>query len=129
MNKIKIIKNEQDYQEAFKLVEDLMSRDPNPDSKEGEQLNLVSILIQEYEERMFPETLPDPVEAIKFRMEQANLKPVDLVPYIGSRSRVSEILSRKRPLTLNMIRALSSGLGIPAKVLIQKPSTVILEGL
>ena len=129
MNEIKIIKSEQDYQEALKLVEDLMSRDPNPESKEGEQLNLVSTLIQEYEERMFPEMLPDPVEAIKFRMEQANLKPVDLIPYIGSRSRVSEILSRKRPLTLNMIRALSTGLGIPAKVLIQKPFTVILEGL
>jgi len=122
MNEIKIIKSEQDYQEALKLVEDLMSHNPNPDSIEGEQLNLVSTLIQEYEERMFPEILPDPVEAIKFRMEQANLKPVDLIPYIGSRSRVSEILSRKRSLTLNMIRALSSGLGIPAKVLIQKPA-------
>ena len=59
MNKIKIIKSEQDYQEALKLVEDLMSHDPNPESKEGEQLNLVSTLIQEYEEKMFPEMLPD----------------------------------------------------------------------
>ena len=80
MNEIKIIKSEQDYQEALKLVEDLMSRDPNPESIEGEQLHIISTLIQEYEEKVFPETLPDPVEAIKFRMEQANLKPVDLIP-------------------------------------------------
>lgn len=121
MNKIKIIKTEQDYEEALKLVEYLITRDPEPDSTEGEQLSLLSALIQDYEARVFPEILPDPIEAIKFRMEQANLKPADLIPYIGSRSRVSEILSGKRQLTLAMVRALSDGLGIPAKVLIQKP--------
>ena len=120
MSKIKIIKTEQDYQEALKLVEELMNQDPNPDSTEGEQLSLLSTLIQDYETRTVPESLPDPFEAIKFRMEQANLKPTDLIPYIGSRSRVSEILSGKRQLTLEMIRALEIGLGIPAKVLIQK---------
>lgn len=121
MNKIKIIKTKQDYQEALKLVEELIARDPDPDSTEGEQLTLLSALIQDYEARVFPEILPEPIEAIKFRMEQANLKPADLIPYIGSRSRVSEILSGKRQLTLDMVRALSDGLGIPAKVLIQKP--------
>lgn len=121
MNKIKIIKTERDYGEALKLVEYLITRDPEPDSTEGEQLSLLSALIQDYEARVFPEILPDPIEAIKFRMEQANLKPADLIPYIGSRSRVSEILSGKRQLTLAMVRALSDGLGIPAKVLIQKP--------
>lgn len=121
MDKIRIIKTEEDYQAALKLVEELMGRDPNPDSAEGEQLNLLTALIEDYEARTFPQTLPDPIEAIKFRMEQANLKPADLVPYIGSRSRVSEILSGKRQLTLDMVRALSEGLGIPAKVLIQKP--------
>jgi HTH-type transcriptional regulator / antitoxin HigA len=121
MNKIKIIKTEQDYKEALELVEALIARDPDPDSTEGEQLSLLSALIQDYEARVFPEMLPDPIEAIKFRMEQANLKPADLIPYIGSRSRVSEILSGKRQLTLDMVRALSDGLGIPAKVLIQKP--------
>lgn len=121
MNKIRIIKTEHDYQEALKLVENLMASDPNPDSTEGEQLNLLTTLIQDYEARVFPESLPDPIEAIKFRMEQADLKPADLVPYIGSRSRVSEILSGKRQLTLDMVRSLSDGLGIPAKVLIQKP--------
>lgn len=120
MDKIKVIKTEQDYLEALKLVEKLMSRDPDPDSAEGEQLSLLSTLIQDYEAKTFSETLPTPVEAIKFRMEQADLKPTDLIPYIGSRSRVSEILSGKRQLTLDMVRALSDGLGIPAKVLIRK---------
>jgi len=121
MDKIKIIKTEQDYQEALKMVEELIVHDPNPDSAEGEQLSLLTTLIQDYENRVFPKSLPDPIEAIKFRMEQANLKPADLIPYIGSRSRVSEILSGKRQLTLDMVRALSEGLGIPAEVLIHKP--------
>ncbi|MDD5702684.1 MAG: ImmA/IrrE family metallo-endopeptidase [Dehalococcoidales bacterium] len=103
------------------MAEDLITLDPQPDSVEGEQLSLLSILIQDYEARVFPEILPDPIEAIKFRMEQANLKAADLIPYIGSRSRVSEILSGKRQMTLDMVRALSEGLGIPAKVLLQKP--------
>ena len=123
MSKVKVIKNEQDYKEALALVEELIGRDPNPDSAEGEQLSLLSALIKDYEAKIFPESLPDPIEAIKFRMEQAGLKPVDLIPYIGSRSRVSEILSGKRQLTVEMIRTLSEGLGIPAKVLIQKSST------
>ena len=120
MNKIKVIKTEQDYKEALALAEELISYDPQPDSEKGEQLSLLSTLIQDYESRAFPETLPEPIEAIKFRMEQNNLKPVDLIPYLRSRSRVSEILSGKRQLTIEMIRALSEGLGIPAKVLIQK---------
>ncbi len=122
MIKIKVIKIRQDYEEALKLIEVLISRDPDPDSAEGEQISLLSTLIQDYETRTFPEILPDPIEAIKFRMEQADLKPIDLIPYIGSRSRVSEILSGKRQLTLEMVRALESGLGIPAKVLINKPN-------
>jgi len=121
MDQIKVIKTEQDYRTALKIVEELMDRDPNPDSPEGERLSLLTALIQDYEARVFPQTLPDPIEGIKFRMDQNNLKPADLIPYIGSRSRVSEILSGKRQLTLDMVRALSKGLGIPAKVLIQKP--------
>ena len=120
MDKIKIIKTEEDYKKALKLVEKLIAYDPDPDSEKGEQLSLLGAIIQDYEARTFPETLPNPLEAIKFRMEQVNLKSADLIPYIGSRSRVSEILSGKRQLTLNMVRALSKGLGIPAKVLIQK---------
>lgn len=121
MNKIKVIKNEKDYEEALKFAGSLMSLDPDPESEEGEKLALISTLIEDYEARMFPEELPDPIEAIKYRMEQANLKPVDLVRYIGSKSRVSESLSGKRQLTVEMIRALAEGLGIPAKVLIRKP--------
>lgn len=120
MDKIKVIKTEQDYQEALKLIEGLIGRDPNPESVEGEQLSLLSTLIQDYEARAFPVSLPNPIEAIKFRMEQDDLKPADLIPYLGSRSRVSEILSGKRQLTIDMIRSLSEGLGISAKVLIQE---------
>jgi len=121
MIEIKVIKTEYDYREALKSIEALMAKGPDPESAEGEQLELLSALVADYESRSFPATLPDPIEAIKFRMEQADLKPVDLVPYIGSRSRVSEILSGKRKLTVEMMRALEAGLGIPAKVLLGQP--------
>ncbi|OGH15914.1 MAG: hypothetical protein A2869_00315 [Candidatus Levybacteria bacterium RIFCSPHIGHO2_01_FULL_40_58] len=118
--KIKPIKTEEDYKRALKWVEDLMDKDPNPDSEEGEKLELLATLIKEYEANAFPDTLPDPVEAILFRMEQQGLKPADLAHYLGSSSRVSEVLSRKRSLTLDMMRKLEAGLGIPAKVLLKK---------
>lgn len=129
MDKIKIIKTEKDYKDALRMAEQLIDLDPEPNSVEGDQLSLLTTLIQDYERRVFPRSLPDPVEAIKFRMEQAGLKPVDLIPYIGSRSRVSEILSGKRQLTLDMVRALSAGLGIPANALIEKPSQLDLRNL
>ena len=118
--RIKVIKTEEDYNEALKLIEELMNGDPEEDSEEGEKLDLLATLVQDYESKLFPESLPDPIDAILFRMEQQNLKPIDLVPYIGSRSKVSEVLSRKRTLTLSMMRALEAGLGIPAKVLLKK---------
>jgi HTH-type transcriptional regulator/antitoxin HigA len=121
MIEIKVIKTENDYREALKSIEMLMANDPDPESTEGEQLELLSTLVADYESKAFPATLPDPVEAIKFRMEQADLKPADLVPFIGSKSRVSEILSGKRKLTVDMMRALEAGLGIPAKVLLGQP--------
>lgn len=121
MTQIKVLKNQKDYEEALKLVEKLISRSPDPNTDEGAQLELLSVLIEDYEAKQFPSALPSPVEAIEFRMEQSGLKPADLVQYLGSRSRVSEILSGKRQLTLDMVRALEEGLGIPAKVLIQKP--------
>ena len=120
MSNIKVIKNEKDYQDALALIEKLMLLDPNPDSIEGEQLGILSTLIQDYEKKVISESLPSPIEAIKFRMEQENLKPSDLVPFIGSASRVSEILSGKRKLTIEMMRALEVGLGIPAKVLLKE---------
>lgn len=121
MNIIKVIKTDEDYKKALEMLGGLMIGDPSPDSEAGEKLDLLATLIKDYESDIFPESLPDPIDAIQFRMEQQNLKPVDLVPYIGSRSKVSEVLSRKRPLTLSMIRALEAGLGIPAKVLVQEP--------
>ncbi|MBU4347696.1 ImmA/IrrE family metallo-endopeptidase [Candidatus Parcubacteria bacterium] len=117
---IKVLKTEEDYNAALKLIEELINKDPDPNSEDGEKLNLLATLVQDYESKEFPESLPDPIDAIKFRMEQQNLKPKDLVPYIGSRSKVSEVLSRKRPLTIDMIRALEKGLGIPAKVLLKE---------
>jgi len=121
MDEIKVIKTEKDHDNALNAIEVLMANDPDSESREGEQLLLLTALVADYESRRFPSTLPDPIDAIKFRMGQANLKPADLIPYIGSRSRVSEILSGKRTLTLEMIRNLETGLGIPAKVLLKKP--------
>lgn len=121
MIEIKVIKTEEDYKEALKFVETLMGRDPDPESEDGEKLALLSTLVEDYESKTFPSDIPNPVDAIKFRMEQAGLKPNDLIPYIGTRSRVSEILSGRRSLTIDMIRALEAGLGIPAEVLLKKP--------
>ncbi|MCK4553493.1 ImmA/IrrE family metallo-endopeptidase [Candidatus Parcubacteria bacterium] len=117
---IKVLKTEEDYNAALKLTEELINKDPDSDSEDGEKLNLLATLVQDYESKKFPESLPDPIDAIEFRMEQQNLKPKDLVPYIGSRSKVSEVLSRKRPLTIDMIRAIEKGLCIPAKVLLKE---------
>lgn len=122
MDDIKIIKTKEDHTHALQLIEELVDRDPELGSADADRLTLLTALVKDYESKNFPEHLPDPIEAIKFRMEQADLKPADLVPYIGTAGRVSEILSGKRQLTLGMVRALSMGLGIPAKALIQKPS-------
>jgi len=117
---IKPIRNEEDYEEALRNLATLIDSDPAPQTEDGDKLSILSTLVENYEQSRYPESLPSPVEAIKFRMEQANLKPMDLVPYLGSRSRVSEVLAGKRTLSLDMVRALESGLGIPSKVLIQK---------
>jgi HTH-type transcriptional regulator/antitoxin HigA len=117
-NRIKVIRTKEDHEKALELIEHLIAKDPNPDSEEGEQLNLLVTLVKDYESKTFPESLPDPIDAILFRMDQQGLSQHDLVPYIGSRSKVSEILSRKRPLTLSMMRSLQTGLGIPAKTLL-----------
>jgi HTH-type transcriptional regulator/antitoxin HigA len=84
------------------------------------ELELWSLLVEKYEEERFPIATPDPIEAIRFRMEQAGLAPADLQPYLQSKSKVSEVMNRKRPLSLSMIRALHRGLQIPAEVLVQE---------
>jgi HTH-type transcriptional regulator/antitoxin HigA len=115
----KIIKTDADYQAALAHLETLM--DAPAGTPEEEELELFAMLIDAYEQEKFPVGLPDPIEAIKFRMEQQALTRKDLQQYIGSQSKVSEVLNGKRPLSLRMIRALHSGLDIPAEVLLQKP--------
>lgn len=117
MENIKLIKTEEDYKAALKLAHELF--DAKPDTPEGDKLELIVTLIEIYEKEHFPIDNPSPLEAIKFRMDQMGLLPKDLVPFIGSKSKVSEILSGKRTLSLNMIRQLASGLNIPVEVLIQ----------
>jgi HTH-type transcriptional regulator/antitoxin HigA len=115
----KIIKTEQDYDTALARISDLMDADPG--TPEGDELDLLVTLVELYEKKTHPVGLPDPIEAIKFRMEQMGMKHKDLILFIGSRSKVSEVLSRQRPLSIAMIRKLHEGLGIPAEVLLQKP--------
>ena len=114
--KLKIIKTAEEYTAALARVAALM--DANPGSAKEEELELWSLLVAKYEDERFPIDLPDPVEAIKFRMEQEGLQQKDLVKFFPGKNRVSEILNRKRPLSLGMIRSLHEGLGIPAAVLI-----------
>jgi HTH-type transcriptional regulator / antitoxin HigA len=112
------IHTEADYKATLKEISALMESDPDPGSPEGDRLDILATLVQAYEAKHFPIAAPDPVEAIRFRMEQSGLSVKDLEPLIGKSNRVYEILSRKRPLTLAMIRRLHRSLGIPAEVLI-----------
>jgi HTH-type transcriptional regulator/antitoxin HigA len=116
---LRVIKTEEEHSEAIKEVERLVALDPLPDTQEGKRLELISLLVDAYEKEKYHFDLPDPVDAIRFRMEEMNLKQNDLVPYMGSKSKVSEILSGKRRLTLEMIRSLNTGLGIPLEILMQ----------
>lgn len=117
--KPKVLKTPTDYDAALAKVESLM--DAAPGSAAEGDLELWALLVEKYESQHFPIDLPDPVEAIRFRMEQQGMRPVDLMPFFKSKSRISEVLSRKRALTLPMIRALASGLQIPAEVLVREP--------
>jgi len=115
---IKPIRTKTDYRAALKEIETLMSA--RAGTPAGERLDVLVTLVEAYEKKHYQFDLPDPVEAIKFRMEQSGLGPKDLVPMIGQINRVYEVLSRKRPLTLQMIRRLHRGLGIPAESLIKE---------
>jgi len=116
--KIKLIKTEEDYLQALKKFEKIF--DSETGTKEGEEAELLSFLIEKYEDEKYPIEAPDPIEAIIFRMEQMNLKKKDLAEIIGYKSRVSEIISRKRKLTLNMIRNLHNKLNIPYEALMRQ---------
>jgi HTH-type transcriptional regulator/antitoxin HigA len=115
--KIKAIKTEEDYREALERLEAIF--DVKSDSIEGDELEVLGILIDQYESEHFPIDLPDPIEAIKFRMEQLGYNQKDLAGIVGLKSRTSEIMNRKRKLSLNMIRQLNKRLHIPTNVLIQ----------
>ncbi len=113
---IRPIKTEKDYEAVLAEIEQLF--DASPGTSEGDRLEILATLVEAYEDEHYSIPEPDPIEAINYYMESRNLTRKDLEPYIGSRARVSEILNRKRPLTLHMIRKLNTGLGISAKVLI-----------
>lgn len=118
---IRPVKTEKDYRETLKEIESLMTAEPG--TPEGERLDVLVTLVEAYERRHFPLDLPDPVEAIKFAMDQRGLTPKDLEPMIGRSNRVYEVLSHKRPLTLKMIWKLHKELGIPAECLIKQPDS------
>jgi HTH-type transcriptional regulator/antitoxin HigA len=111
------IKTQRDYRRALKEIDKLMTAKRG--TLEGDRLDVLVTLVEAWEARHYPLDLPDPIEAIKYHMDQAGLEPRDLIPFVGSRNRVYEILNRKRPLTLKMIWRLHSGLGIPAESLIK----------
>ena len=119
---LKPIRSETDYAAALQAVAPYFDHEPQPGSDEADQFEVLLLLIEHYEASHYPIAPPDPVEAIRFRMEQAGLTPKDLEPMIGRLNRVYEVLTRKRPLTLPMIRRLHTGLGIPAESLIGEAS-------
>lgn len=115
--KIKPIKTKRDYKAALQKMEKVF--DAKPNSKQGDELEILGILIERYESEHYPINYPDPIEAIKFRMEQLGYNQSDLAKVVGLKSNSSEILNRKRKLTLEMIRQLHSSMNIPTNVLIQ----------
>ena len=128
--KTKILKTEQEYNEACKRIYKLInsSDEPiEPDSPEGEELELLSLLVEKYEQENHSMKAPDPIEAIKFRMEQMNLRQTHIAPLFGGKTRVSEVLHRKRPLTLRMIVLLNRYLGMPLESLISGNKDVKLS--
>ncbi|CAE6958856.1 ImmA/IrrE family metallo-endopeptidase [Paraburkholderia domus] len=114
----KVIRSDEQYQAYLAEIHALMERMPAPGTPDADALELLSVLVEAFENQRFPVEMPDPIDAITFRMEEQGLRQADLVPYFGTRSRVSEVLARKRPLTVQMIRALSVGLGISAETLV-----------
>ena len=113
---IRPIKTEQDYQESIRRIEELWGS--KRDTPEGDELDLLCTLVESYEMAHYPIAPPDPIDAILFRMEQMGMTKTDMAKYLGSQSRVSEVLSRKRKLTLKMVKSLYKGLKIPAEILL-----------
>jgi HTH-type transcriptional regulator/antitoxin HigA len=118
----RIVKTEQQHREAIAEVERLAADDPPMDSPEGDRLELLAKLVEDYEKQRFVFARPDPLSAIRFRMEEQGLRQKDLAPILGGKNRVSEVLSGKRALTLGMVRSLSETLHIPAELLGREPA-------
>lgn len=118
---LKLIRNEKEYDEALDRVDELMELDPELGTPQSDELEVLALLIEKYEEKNWVIASPDPIEAIKYRMEEMHLKQKDLIPYVGNKSKVSEVLNRKVALSLTMIRNLSEALHIPLEVLVQTP--------
>ena len=116
--KLKPIKTEKDYELALKRFDKIF--DADPDTKEGDELEILALIIEDYEDKNYPIEPPDPIEAIKFRLEQMNMNQSDLAEIIGHKSRASEILNKKRKLTLSMIRKLNKKLNISTEVLVKE---------
>ncbi len=115
---IRPIHTDADYRAALKIASAYFDNEPEPDTEDADRFEILITLIQAWESKHFPLEMPDPIEALKFRMEQSGLAIKDLEPMIGRPNRVYEVLNKKRPLTLAMIRRLHRGLGIPAEVLV-----------
>ena len=119
MKQVKVIRTAREHKAALSRASTLMELDPVRGTPEGDELDLLVLVIEDYERKHFPMDDADPVEVIKFMMDQQGLKKKDLIPYIGSASKVTEVLNRTRSLSLSMIRKLSEGMKIPAGVLIR----------
>lgn len=120
----RIIKTDEQYRRFLEEVERLAALDPDPDTSEGARLELLAMLVEKYERVRFAFARPDPIEAIAFRMEQQGLRQKDIAPLLGGKNRASEVLSRRRPLTLTMIRALYEKLDMAPSLLIREPAAV-----
>lgn len=120
----RILKNEEEHAVAMNRLIELASISLQPGTDDFDEFELLSLLIEHYEGQVYPMDKPEPIEAIKFRMDQLGLTQADMKQYIGSGSKVSEVLNRKRPLSLSMIRRIHDGLGIPADILIQDMSAI-----
>ena len=118
----RIIKTDEQYQRVLAEVERLAVLDPEPDSSEGSRLELLAMLVEMYERVRFSFARPDPIDAIAFRMEQQGLRQKDIAPLLGGKNRASEVLSRRRPLTLPMIRSLYEKLDLAPSLLIREPA-------
>lgn len=117
---VEVIKSKKQYAKALETLSELMDRNPSPESKEGKTLELLLVVVRDYEQNLKQPLQHTAVDAIKFRMEQMQLSKQDLIPYLGSSSRISEVLSGKRNLSIEMIRKLHEGLDIPLESLMRR---------